>query len=115
MRRQRIAGKERTAVINRINEIFNGQFKDADRVLLYAFHDKLKNDKKLRKSAKTTNPQVFAESIFPKIFDAVARDSYIEQSEAFSELFQDKSKYIAIMDALADAMYKEFNRDKCVY
>ena len=98
-------------VINRINELFSGQFEDADRVLLYAFHDKLKNDKKLRKIAKTSNPQVFAESIFPKSFDAVAQDSYVEQTEAFSALFQNKSKYNAIMSALAEALYKEFNND----
>lgn len=98
-------------VINRINELFNGKFDDADRVLLYAFHDKLMNDKKLRKVAKTSNPQVFAESVFPKSFDAVAQDSYVEQTEAYAALFQDKSKYNAIMTALAEVLYKEFNKD----
>lgn len=96
-------------VINRINELFNGNFTDADRVLLYALHDKLKDDKKLSKIARSSDPQVFAESIFPKTFDAVAQDSYVEQTEAYTSLFQDRSKYNAVMAALAEMMYREFN------
>ena len=99
-------------VIERINELFAGDFSDADRVLLYALHDRLKDDKKLRKVAQTSDPQVFAQSIFPKTFDEVAQDSYVEQTEAFTSLFQNKSKYQAIMSALAGMLYKEFNRPR---
>lgn len=97
-------------VINKINELFAGNFTDADRVLIYALHDKLKDDKKLKKIARTSDAQVFSESIFPKTFDEVAQDSYVEQTEAFTSLFQNKSKYKAIMSALAGMLYKEFNR-----
>ena len=97
-------------VIQKINELFAGNFSDADRVLIYALHDRLKDDKKLQKVAQTSDPQVFAESIFPKTFDEVAQDSYVEQTEAFTSLFQNKSKYNAIMSALAGMLYREFNR-----
>lgn len=97
-------------VIERINDLFKGNFTDADRVLIYALHDRLKEDAKLKKVAKTSNPQVFAESIFPKTFDEVAQDSYVEQTEAFTSLFQNKSKYNAIMTALGNMLYREFNR-----
>ena len=99
-------------VIQKINELFAGNFTDADRVLIYALHDRLKDDAKLRKVAQTSDPQVFAESIFPKTFDEVAQDSYVEQTEAFTSLFQNKSKYKAIMSALASMLYREFNRSK---
>ncbi len=99
-------------VIQKINELFAGDFTDADRVMLYALHDRLKDDVKLRKVARTSDPQVFAESIFPKTFDEVAQDSYVEQTEAFTSLFQNKSKYKAIMSALASMLYREFNRGK---
>ena len=99
-------------VIQKINELFAGNFTDADRVLIYALHDRLKDDAKLRKVARTSDPQVFAESIFPKTFDEVAQDSYVEQTEAFTSLFQNKSKYKAIMSALASMLYREFNRSK---
>lgn len=99
-------------VIQKINELFAGDFTDADRVMLYALHDRLKDDAKLRKVARASDPQVFAESIFPKTFDEVAQDSYVEQTEAFTSLFQNKSKYKAIMSALASMLYREFNRGK---
>lgn len=47
-------------VIARINQLFSGNFTDADRVLLYALHDRLKGDEKLRKIAKSSDPKVFA-------------------------------------------------------
>jgi type I restriction enzyme R subunit len=96
-------------VIQKINDLYNGNFTDADRVMLYALHDKLKEDKKLRKIAKSADPQVFAESIFPKTFDTVAQDSYVEQTEAFTSLFENKNKYNAVMAALAGMLYREFN------
>ena len=99
-------------VIQKINDLFAGNFSDADRVLIYALHDRLKDDKKLQKVAQTSDPQVFAESIFPKTFDEVAQDSYVEQTEAFTSLFQNKSKYNAIMSALAGMLYREFNRPR---
>lgn len=97
-------------VIDKINQLFNGNFTDADRVLLYALHDRLKDDKRLRKQAKTSDPQIFAESIFPKTFSVVAQDSYMEQTEAYTSLFENKSKYQAVMAALAETLYREFNR-----
>lgn len=97
-------------VIKKINDLFAGEFTDADKVLLYALHDKLKNDVRLQKVAQTSNHQVFVESIFPKTFDEVAQDSYVEQTEAYTSLFQNKNKYKAIMSALAGMLYKEFNR-----
>ena len=99
-------------VIQKINETFAGDFTDADRVMLYALHDRLKDDEKLRKVARTSDPQVFAESIFPKTFDEVAQDSYVEQTEAFASLFRNKSKYNAIMSALAAMLYREFNTSR---
>ncbi len=98
-------------VIEKINQMFNGNFTDADRVLLYALHDRLKGDKKLARIAKSSDPQVFSESIFPKTFDEVAQDSYVEQTEAFTSLFENKSKYKAVMSALAEMLYREFNQE----
>lgn len=97
-------------IIERINEMFQGDFTDADRVLIQALHDRLMSDDKLKKVAKTSDPQIFAESIFPKSFDTAAQDSYVEQTEAFTSLFENRSKYNAIMAALAEMMYREFNK-----
>ena len=97
-------------VIERINELFGSDFAEANRVLMYSLHDRLKDDEKLRKMARTSDPRVFTESIFPRIFGEVAQNSYVEQTEAFTTMFQNKSIYNAIMSALADILYKEFNK-----
>ena len=41
--------------------------------------------------------------------DAAAMDGYVEQTEAYTSLFQNRSKYNAYMMALAGMMYREFN------
>ena len=97
-------------IIEKLNQITGNNCTEADRIILYILHDKIKGDKKLSKIAKTSDSQVFMESIFPKSFDSAAQDSYIEQTEAFTELFKNKSKYHAIMMALAEMIYKEFNK-----
>ena len=97
-------------VIERINDIYAGNFTDGDRVVLQAMHEKLRNDKKLRSIARNSNPQIFTESIFPKTFNDVAQESYMEQTEAYTSMFEDKSKYNAMMSALGEILYREFNR-----
>lgn len=96
-------------VIEKINLLFAGNFTEGDRVILYALHEVLRADKKLEKTARASSPQIFTESIFPKVFDGVAQDCYTEHIESYTSLFQDRSKYVAIMSALAETLYREFN------
>ena len=97
-------------IIEKINEQYKGTFTDADKVLLTALQAKLMNDSKLQTMAKTSDPQIFAESIFPKAFGTVAQDSYMESQEAYTTLFADKSKYNAIMHALGAIIYREMRK-----
>ena len=39
-----------------------------------------------------------------------AQDSYIESQETYTSLFEDQSKYNAIMSTLADILYHEMRR-----
>ena len=57
--------------------------------------------------AKTSDPQIFAESIFPKAFGDAAQDSYMESQDTYTTLFEDQQKYNAIMSALAEVIYRE--------
>ncbi len=72
----------------KINEKFKGEFTNADRVLLTALHDRLLADPKLAKLARSSDPQIFTESIFPKAFDTAAQDSYLEAQDTFASLFE---------------------------
>ena len=68
-------------------------------------------DKKLRNMARTSDPQIFSESIFPKAFGTAAQDSYIESQDTYTSLFQDQSKYNAIMHALGVIIYREMRKN----
>lgn len=94
-------------IFEKVNEKFKGDFTDADRVMLGALHDKLAKDEKLANSARTTNPLIFMQTIFPNAFGTAAMDSYMESQESYQSLFEDKAKYDAIMNALAGVIYRE--------
>ena len=61
-------------IIDKINEQYNGTFTDADRVVVSAMKDKLMADEKLQSMAKTSDPQIFNDSVFPKFFNLIAQD-----------------------------------------
>ena len=73
-------------VIQKINEQFAGNFTDGDKVMIVALHEKLKNNKKLQKSAKTDGQQIFENSIFPQLFDDAAQETYMESTETYTKL-----------------------------
>ena len=92
---------------NRIVCTHMGDFTDGDRVVITTLHQKLKNNKKLIKAAKTDGRQIFENNIFPQLFDDVAQEAYVESTETYTKLFEDAGKYRAIMSALAQAMFDE--------
>ena len=90
----------------KLQKTFEGAI-DADRVVIQTLHDKLITDQKLKDSARTTDPRIFTESIFPNAFGNVAMESYMESQESYSSLFEDQAKYNAVMSALAGMVYRE--------
>jgi len=94
-------------IIQKINEKHKGEWSNGDRVVLTALTNKLMDDKALKKKAKSSDPQIFINSIFPKAFDDAAQDSYLESQDTYTSLFEDKSKYNAVMMALAEFIYRE--------
>lgn len=94
-------------ILEKINEKYKGEFTDGDRVIINALHEKLKKDEKLASSARTSDPRIFTESIFPAAFGNAAMESYMESQDSFASLFADKSKYDAVMSALAGVLYRE--------
>ena len=70
-----------------------------------------KSEEHPKRNVKTSNPRIFAESIFPKAFGTAAQNSYMESQDAFSSLFADQAKYNAIMHALSSIIYREMRID----
>jgi len=100
-------------ILKKINEKYKGAFTEADRVMIDALHAKLISDKKLESSARTVDPRIFAESIFPAAFGTAAMESYMESQDSYSSLFENKSKYDAVMSALAGVIYREMRQNTC--
>lgn len=96
-------------IIARINEEFFGDFTDADRVMVDTLYTKMRKDAKVKKAAKSNDRQVYERSIFPGIFDTTAQQAYMENTEAYEQLFLDADKYRIIQQALAERLYRELH------
>ena len=94
-------------VIEKINELYNGAFTDADRVVVDIMRSRLMSDARLAAMARSSDPQIFRESIFPRVFGTTAQDCYIESQQTFTSMFEDQAKYNAIMNALGALVYRE--------
>ena len=95
-------------IIDRINAKYGYDFSSGDRVLVSNLHDRLRADKKImKKFQQAKDKQIFLSSVFPKIFDDAAAESYRESQETFSKLFEDSEKYEAIMTAIGEMLFSE--------
>lgn len=101
-------------IIEKINEQYKGEFTEGDKVVMVALRDRLMKDQKLQKMARTSDPQIFVESIFPKAFGEAAQDSYMESQETYMSLFADQAKYNAMMNALASILYRDMRENAAV-
>ena len=89
--------------------MYAGNFSEADRVIVENIYDKMKAEgKSLAKQAKNSDVNMFANNIFPKQFEKVAQQCYMEQMEAFTKLFEDPQFYKRVMEEMGRAMYFNF-------
>lgn len=99
-------------VLEKINEALGGDFTEGDKVIMKNLWEKLSKDKGLSKSAKQDSPQMFQNNIFPKRFEEVAMESYMESQETYEALFSDidNKKYTLFMSMLATGLYDLFTK-----
>lgn len=97
-------------IIEKINLMYAGQFTEADRVIVETIYDKMLKAcaKVLKKQAKNSDANMFADNIFPKEFEKIAQSCYMEQMDAFAKLFEDAEFYKRVMQEMARAMYLNF-------
>ena len=53
---------------------------------------------------------MFMQSIFPKIFGDTARRAFKESNETYKSMFTDTQKYMNIMTAMAEVLFKELQQ-----
>ena len=83
-------------ILEKINERYKGNFTEGDKVMLNALHDKLILNEKLAKSARTSDPTIFVESIFPAAFGDAAIEGYMEAQESYSSLLRIRTNTIPL-------------------
>ncbi len=99
-------------IIDKVNLMYQGKFSEADRVIVESIYDKMMvtAKKKLTKQANNTDEKQFEESIFPQIFDEVARNCYCEQMDSFGKLFENTDFYKNVMTQMAKVMYENYKQ-----
>lgn len=93
-------------IIEKINLMYQGNFTEADRVIVETIYDAMGKEKKnLTKQVNNSDVNMFAGHIFPKIFEKIAQQCYVQQMDSFSKLFEEKSFYQNVMEEMGKAMY----------
>ena len=93
-------------IIDKINLMYQGNFTEADKVIVETIFDAMgKEKKKLTKQAKNADVNMFSQNIFPKIFEKIAQECYVQQMDSFAKLFEEQSFYNRIMEEMGKAMY----------
>lgn len=99
------------AIIKKVNERFQGEFTDSDRVVVEEIYKKaIRGNVKLRQQAQNNSQQMFEDNLFPQEFQKIAQDSFKEQSKAFAKLFKDKTFYTVVLNAVSREVYKELRK-----
>lgn len=96
-------------LIDKINLQYPGDFSEADKVVVQSLYDRIVDDERVVDSVRNDGEVIFKNNTFPKIFDEQARKAYVEQTDAFTSIFEDGEKYTAIMDALASLLFKKLS------
>lgn len=97
-------------IIEKFNEAYAGEITESDRIIIGNLQKMLEDDKQLAKSAKQDTEQMFMQSIFPKIFGDTARRAFKESNETYKSMFTDTQKYMNIMTAMAEVLFKELQQ-----
>ena len=106
--------KSLTTVIDKINERFDGQFNDGERVIIESIYQMFMSDKEVKKFkryAHDTTPEMFVKSLFPDKFKQIATQCYLENADSYKKLFSDTEFYQKVMESMAKELYKSLRKD----
>ena len=102
------------SIIDKVNERFDGNFTEGDRVIIEGIYQRFMNDdevKKFRKYAKDNNPEMFVNSLFPDKFKEIVTRCFLENNDSFQKLFNDPDFYQKVMESMAKELYKSLRKD----
>ena len=97
-------------IIDKVNLMFQGNFSEADRVMVEGIFDRIQKSatKKLKKQATGNDETQFVESIFPEVFGQAAQTCYTKQTDSFKKLFENQEFYQTLMQQMGHAIYERY-------
>lgn len=101
-------------IIDKVNERFDGDFSEGDRVIIESIYQMFMSDKEVKKFkryAHDTTPEMFVTSLFPDKFKEIATQCYLENADSYKKLFSDTEFYQKVMEAMARELYKSLRKD----
>ena len=101
-------------IIDKVNERFDGDFNEGDRVIIESIYQMFMSDsevKKFKRYAHDTTPEMFVTSLFPDKFKQIATQCYLENADSYKKLFSDTEFYQKVMEAMARELYKSLRKD----
>jgi len=101
------------SIIDKVNERFEGQFTDSDRVIIEGIYRMFMSDadiKRFQKYANDNSTEMFVQSLFPDKFKEIVTQCFIENHESFQKLFNDSEFYQKVQDAMANELYKSLRK-----
>ena len=102
------------SIIDKVNERFNGNFTDSDRVIIESIYQMFMNDadvKKFKKYAKDNSTEMFVQSLFPDKFKDIVTQCFLDNNDSFAKLFNDPDFYNKVQESMAAELYKALRKD----
>lgn len=101
-------------IIDKVNERFDGQFDEGDRVIVENIFRMFTGDseiKKFKRYAKDNSAEMFVKSLFPDKFREIATQCWVNNSGAYNKLFNDPEFYQRVMETMAKELYKWLRKE----
>ena len=102
------------SIIDKVNERFDGNSTDADRVIIEGIYQMFMKDsevKKFKKYAKDNSTEMFVQSLFPDKFRDIVTQCFLDNNESFGKLFNDPDFYQKVQDTMAAELYKALRKE----
>lgn len=101
-------------IIDKVNERFQGNFTNSDRVIIEGIYQMFMRDddvKKFKRYAKDNSIEMFVKSLFPDKFKEIVSQCFRNNSDSFEKLFNDTDFYAKVQNVMASELYKTLRKD----
>lgn len=100
-------------IIEKVNDKYNGEFTDSDRVIISGILNMFMNDaeiKKYRRYAMSNDPEIFVNSLFPDKFMEIVAKCFLENNDTFKKLYEDTEFKQKVMQTMGKELYTELRK-----